>query len=88
MNAFSERVRPRALPVQAEVAANRERLLLDLGLELYLGLDLGVGLDLGGGRLTRASGFARLAVVLYLAMRAGVAVRAPGFQLAMRMALV
>ena len=46
--------RPTSNPVQAEVAADGERLLLDLGLGLDLGLldlGLGFGLDLGRNRL-------------------------------------
>ena len=46
--------RPTSNPVQAEVAADGERLLLDLGLGLDLSLPelgLGVGLDLGRNRL-------------------------------------
>ena len=46
--------RPTSNPVQAEVAADGERLLLDLGLGLDLSLlelGLGVGLDLGRNRL-------------------------------------
>ena len=70
-------------PVQAEVAADGERLMLDLG----LGLDLGLELYLGRSRLTRASRFARRALVFVLAVRARVADRAVVFQLAVRAAL-
>ncbi len=67
--------------VEAEVAADGERFLLDLG----VGLDLGVAFTLlRRSRLTRASGFAGRAVLLQLAMRARVAVRAVAFHLAMR----
>ena len=81
-------VRSRALSlVEAEGAVDRERLLIDLGLELDLGtleLHLGVGLDLRRNRSLGARRLARRAPVFQLAMRAGVAVRALAFQLAMR----
>ena len=75
--------------VESEVAADGERLLLDLrlriGLDLgLLELDLGVELDLGRSRLTRASRFAGRAAVFVLLVRAAVAVRAAVFQLAVR----
>ena len=81
-------VRLRALSlVEAEGVVDRERLLLDLGLELDLGtleLHLGVGLDLRRNRSLGARRLARRAPVFQLAMRAGVAVRADAFPLAMR----
>ena len=75
---MSRSTRVRSL-VQAEVAADGERLLLDLGLmldlglelDLRVGLDLGVGLDLRRSRRSCASRLAGRALAFQLAMRAG-----------------
>ena len=76
---MSRSTRVRSL-VQAEVAADGERLSLDLG----VGFDLGLAFALPWrSRLTSASGVAVHAAAFHLAMRAGVAVRAVAFQLAM-----
>ena len=85
-----------SLVADAEVAADGERLLLDLG----LGLDLGIALTLPRrSRLTSASVFAggtpvfplavftrtaRIAAAFHPTMRAGVAAHAVAFPLAMR----
>jgi hypothetical protein len=65
--------------VKIEVALNRERLLLDLGLLFDLGRTLRLALNSLQTRLTRAFRFARRAVALPLALRAGGAYRAAVF---------
>ena len=67
-------------------AADGERLLLDVAFEFDVGVesDLGGGLDLGWSRLTRATRFARLALVFQLCVRAAAAVRSVVLQLAVR----
>ena len=68
--------------VKTEVALNRERLLLDLGLELDLGRTLRLALDPLRTRLTGTFRFARRAPAFHLPVRAGVAHSAAVFQLA------
>ena len=66
---------PTSNPVKAEVAADGERLLLDLGLGLDLNLlelGLGVGLDLGRNRLLGVPRRARRAAVFPLFLGANV----------------
>jgi hypothetical protein len=70
--------------VKPEVPANRERLLLDLGLLFDLQRTLRLALDPLGTRRSRACRFALRAPVLSLAVRATGAHRAVLFQLPVR----
>ena len=72
------------LVADAEVAADGERILLDLGLEFDLGRTLRLALNPLRTRRSRACRFARRAAVFQLAVKTRVARHAHVFQLAVR----